>query len=152
MLFFGIKNLWFRTGTLLILAAWTAWIIAAMYRSYYIFDPYDPTLTGTAQYGHNSEGAFTQILMFVLIEFGLCVAVLIPWSFSRFYWLRCLILLFVYGGWMMLMAITIMHGGKVVALHVLWLFGINIIILVLLIASIIAEFLNRRKEKTISHT
>lgn len=149
MLFFGIKNLWFRTGLLTILTLWTAWMLGAMYRSYYIFDPYDPTLTGTAQYGHNSEGIFTRMLTLMLIEFGICAAVLIPWSFSRLYWLRCLILLIVSGGWMMLMAITLMHAGNVVALHVLWLLGINIIILVLLVASIVAEFLSRRSNQAI---
>lgn len=145
MLFFGVKNLWFRTGLLAILFAWTAWTIAAMYRSFYILDPYNPALIGTASYGHNSEGIFGQILTFMLIESGICAAVLIPWSFSRLYWLRCLILLAIFLPWMLLMGVSIMHGGEVVALHALWLFGINIIILILLVASIIAEVLNRRK-------
>lgn len=152
MLFFGIKNLWFRIGLLGILAAWTTWAVAAMYRSFYIFDPYDPTLIGTASYGHNHEGAFTRFLTLMLIEFGIIAAVLIPFSFSRFYWIRCLILQFFASGWLMLMAVAGMHGGNVDALHTLWLFGINIMILVLLVASIIAEYLNRRKNQAIIHT
>lgn len=151
MLFFGIKNFWFRIGILSILGGWTLWMIVAMYRSFYIFDPYDPTLTGTASYGHNHEGAFTRFLTLMLIELGIGLAVLLPWSFSRFYWLRCLILLVIFFSWMLLMAVAGMHGGNVDMLHTLWLFGINIIILVLLVVSIIAEVLNRRKDQPMSH-
>lgn len=152
MLFFGIKNRWFRLGLLTILTMWTAWAVAAMYRSFYILDPYDPTLTGTASYGHNHEGAFSRFLTLTLIEFGICAAVLLIKSFSRFYWLRCLILLVILIPWMLLMAVAGMHGGSVDMLHTLWLLGINIIIFVLLIASIIAEFASRRKNQAINHS
>ena len=145
MLFFGIKNFWFRIGIFSLFAALTAIFVVLMYRNYYIFDPYNPVLTGTARYGHNGEGEFSSYLLMMLVEFGVLNLVLLPFSFSRFYWIRCLILQFFFSGWLMLMAIAGMHSGGVNLLHTLWLLGINIIILILLVASIIAEYLNRRK-------
>ena len=150
MLFFGIKNFWFRVGIASLFAVLTAVFIVLMYRNYYIFDPYDPTLTGTARYGHNGEGEFSRYLLMTLIELGVLNIVLLPFSFSRFYWIRCLILLFFFSGWMMLMAVAGMHSGGVNLLHTLWLVIINIMIFVLLVASIVAEYLNRRKNQAMS--
>ena len=68
MLFFGIKNVWFRIGIFLILSAWMLLFISMMYQSYYVTDPYNPELIGTRAYGHNGEGNFKTFSIIVLIE------------------------------------------------------------------------------------
>jgi hypothetical protein len=86
MLFFGIKNSWFRLGIFLVLTVVTAFFVWKTYESYYITDPYNPNLEGTAAYGHNGEGAFQNSLIFLLIEYFVLLAVLLPYSFGFFYW------------------------------------------------------------------
>ena len=145
MLFFGIKNIWFKTIVLTIFSALSAAFVFLIYRDYFITDPFDSALTGTARYGHNSEGDFQQYVVMISIEFLVLLAVLLPYSFSRFYWIRLLILQPLFIGWFLLTAVAGMHAGGVHALHTLYLLGINAIIFILLIASIVAEVINRRK-------
>lgn len=145
MLFFGIKNVWFKAIILTIFAALSGLFLFLIYRNYFITDPFDPNLTGTARYGHNGEGDFRQYAVMILIEFIILTAVLLPRSFSRFYWLRLVILQPLFVGWFLLMAIAGMHGGGVHAIHTLYLLAINIIIFILLIATAAAEIINKRK-------
>jgi hypothetical protein len=151
MLFFGIKNLWFRLGVFLVLTIWTALLIGLMYRNYFVFDPFNPELTGTAAYGHNGEDAFKSYAVLTLIEYLVLLAVFLPYSFSRYYWIRPLLMQFFFGFWFFVMAITGMHGGGVHGLHALWLLGINGIISILLVATIVAEAAGRNVNRAIQN-
>ena len=145
MLFFGIKNVWFRIGIFLILSAWALLFVSMMHQSYYLTDPYNPELIGTRAYGHNGEGNFKTFSIIVLIEYLILLGVLLPFSFSRFYWIRFLVLQMVFGGWFFLLVLGAMHSGGVYMIHLLAVLGINIIIFILLIASVVAEIVNRNK-------
>ncbi len=145
MLFFGIKNVWFRIGIFLILSAWALVFVSMMYQSYYVTDPYNPALTGTRAYGHNGEGNFKTFSIIVLIEYLILLGVLLPFSFSRFYWIRFLVLQIIFGGWFFLLVLGAMHSGGVYMIHLLAVLGINIIIFILLVASVVAETVNRNK-------
>lgn len=134
-----------------IFAALSGLFLFLIYRNYFITDPFDPNLTGTARYGHNGEGDFRQYAVMILIEFFILMAVLLPLSFSRFYWLRLIILLPLFGGWFLLMAIAGMHGGGVHAVHTLYLLAINAVIFILLAVTIIAEIINNRKSHSIQN-
>lgn len=151
MLFFGIKNLLFKLGIFFIFAAWSALFVALIYRNYFISDPFNPNLEGTERYGHNGAGDFQQYAVMILIEFLVLAAVLLPYSFRRFYWVRLLILQPLFGGWFLLMAVAGMHGGGVHALHTLYLLGINAIIFILLVATIVAEIINSRKNQALQN-
>lgn len=151
MLFFGIKNLWFKLGIFFIFAAWSAFFVALIYRNYFITDPFNPNLEGTERYGHNSEGDFQQYAVMILIEFLVLAAVLLPYSFRRFYWVRLLILQPLFAGWFLLMAVAGMHAGGVHAHHTLYLLGINAIIFILLAATIVAEIVNSRKNQALQN-
>lgn len=145
MLFFGIKNLWFKLGVFSMLAAWSGLFVVLIYRNFFITDPFNPNLQGTERYGHNSAGDFQQYAVMIFIEFLILAAVLLPFSFSRFYWVRLLILQPLLAGWFLLMAVAGMHGGGVHALHTLYLLGVNALIFILLVAAIVAEIVNNRK-------
>lgn len=151
MLFFGIKNLWFKLGIFFIFAVLSGLFIALIYRDYFISDPFNPNLEGTSRYGHNSAGDFQQYAVMILIEFLVLAAILLPYSFSRFYWVRLLILQPLFGGWFLLMAVAGMHGGGVHALHTLYLLGVNAIIFILLAATITAEIINSRKNQAVKN-
>lgn len=147
MLFFGIKNIWFRLGVFLILTIVTAFFIYKMHENYYVTDPYNPALTGTEVYGHNGNGAFEDGLQFILIEYFILLCVLLIYSFSRLYFIRTIILQIAFGFWFCLMAVAGMHGGGVHGIHTLWLLAINVIIFVLMCLSIAAEVVGNRKNR-----
>lgn len=145
MFFFGIKNLWFKTIVAAIFSVWAALFVFLMYRSYFVNDPPNQALTGTASYGHNGDGDFQTFAVFLLVEYLILLGALIPHSFSRLYWLRLLVLQIVCGGWMMLLVLGAMHSGSVYMIHLLAILVANAIIFVLLVASIVAEVSNNRK-------
>jgi hypothetical protein len=144
MLFFGIKNVWFRIGIFLILSAWALLFVSMMHQSYYLTDPYNPELIGTRAYGHNGEGNFKTFSIIVLIEYLILLGVLLPFSFSRFYWMRFLVLQTIFGGWFFLLVMGAMHSG-VYMIHLLTVLAVLIIIFILLITSVVAEIVNRNK-------
>lgn len=145
MLFFGVKNLWFKLIVAAIFSIWAALFVFWMYQSYFVRDPPNSSFTGTARYGRNSDGDFQTFALFLLVEYLILLGVLIPFAFSRLYWVRLLILQIVFGGWMMLLVLGMMHSGSVYMLHALAILSVNVIIFVLLAASIVAEIVNRRK-------
>ena len=147
MLFFGIKNLWFRLGIFLVLTILMMFFIWKRYENFFVTDPYDPNLVGTARYGHNGESDFQTFAVMALIEFGILLAVLLSYSFNRFYFIRVLILQGLFGVWFFLIAIAGMHAGGVHAIHTIWLLAVNIILFVLLVLSVIAEIVGRKKYK-----
>jgi amino acid transporter len=145
MLFFEIKNVWFRIGIFLILSAWALLFVSMMYQSYYVTEPYDPALIGTRAYGHNGAGDFKTFSVIVLIEYLSLLGVLLPFSFSRFYWIRFLVLQMVFGGWFFLLVLGAMHSGGVYMIHLLAVLAVLIIIFILLLVSVVAEIVNGNK-------
>lgn len=149
MLFFGIKNFRFRIGVFLVPALWSVLFVYLMYQNYFVTDPFVAELRGTIRYGHNGEADFQRHAGLVLIEFLVLMFVLLPFSFSRFYWIRLLVLQAGFGGWLFMLAIAGMHAGGVHALHTGYLLGINMLIFVLFVASVFAEITNNRKNRSL---
>lgn len=145
MLFFGIKNFWFRLAIFLPLTIAAILFIGWMYHNYYVIDPYNPELHGTAVYGHNGEDAFKGYAIATFIEYAVLLVVLLPLSFSHLYFVRVIILQVVYGFWLFVMFIGSMHNGYVHIIHVFWLFVVNIILFPLLLLSFISEVSNKSK-------
>jgi hypothetical protein len=108
-------------------------------------DPYNPELIGTRAYGHNGEGNFKTFSIIVLIEYLILLGVLLPFSFSRFYSMRFLVLQTIFGGWFFLLVLGAMHSGGVYMIHLLTVLAVLIIIFILLITSVVAEIVNRNK-------
>lgn len=149
MLFFGIKNIWFRIGVFLVPFVWSVLFVYLIYQDFFVADPFNPELSGTIRYGHNGAGDFQRHAGLLLIEFLVLTVVLLPFSFNRFYWVRLLILQAAFGCWLFMLAIAGMHAGGVHALHAVYLLGVNFIIFVLLVATVIAEIVNRRKNRSL---
>ena len=118
-----------------------------MYQNYYVTDPFNPGLIGTARYGHNSTADFKTFSVFLLFEYLITLATLLPFSFSRFYWVRFLALQIVFGGCFFLLALGAMHSGGVYMIHLLAVLAINVIIFFLLIISVIAEVRNHHPKQ-----
>lgn len=145
MLFFGIKNSSFKIGVLLVASAWALLTLFWIYQNFYVADPYDPSRVGTDAYGHNAAGGFKTFSILVLIEYLVLLAVLLPFSFSRFYWVRLLCSQIVFGGWLFLLALGAMHSGGVYMIHLLAVFVLNVMIFISLVASVVAEIVGRKK-------
>ena len=148
-LFFGVKNIWFRTTIVFVLLLWALTVVFWMYRNFYLTNPYQPDLQGTAGYGQNSEGEFSTMLVVYSIENLIIMATLLPYSFCRLYWIRPLILQSVFGLWMMMLLVAAMHNSGLYIIHLLGIFGINIIIFVLFVLTIIADLENKKSAQTI---
>ncbi len=145
--FFGVKDEHYKLGISVVLTALAAAFVGWMYHNQFVADPYNPELTGTSVYGHNGAGSFNVSAVFVAIELFALLATLLPYSYSRYYWVRPLVLQFVFGCWLFLMAVSSMHGGGVQMRHVLWVFAVNVFIFILLVASIIAEAVNTKRHR-----
>ena len=111
-------------------AALLAGTAAAMLESS-IADPFDPTLTGTARYGHNHEGALAQMLMWCACEFVVLEMLLAP-GWSERVW-RATVALLLFAGWALFSLVMTMHQGSIVALHALWLIAVCGMVLATLI-------------------
>lgn len=149
MLFFGIKNVWFRLGVFLVLTIWTAALIGWMSYSFFVTHPFKPELTGTLGYGQTGENDLKSYIVLTSIEYLVLSAVLLPYSFSRYYWVRPLVLQIPFGFWLLAMMATAMHSSHLHGIHMLWLLGVNGIIFILLVASIVAESIGADKNRAI---
>jgi hypothetical protein len=95
-------------------------------------DPYDPTLTGTAAYGHNGRDALAQGLAFSLGELLIYYAFARPWRRTRapgFVYLL-VIGLVLFGGWSFLQMILLMHAGGIQRVRVLWLWILDLLLVI----------------------
>jgi hypothetical protein len=115
------------------LAAWLYvgfWVVGAvlMVVVYNLYPP-DPTLVGTASYGHSRPEEVGVLAVMVTLEFVLFGALLQPWSYDRS-WGRCLVSLFFLAPWFVLCAAMGMHAGPTTMLHLGWLalFGLGLIV------------------------
>lgn len=98
-------------------------------------DPFDPTLTGTARYGHNHEGALAQMLTWCACEVVALELLLAPGWSDRVWRAAASLLLF--GGWAFLSLVMTMHQGSIVVLHALWLIAVSGMVLATLIARVV---------------
>lgn len=106
-------------------------------------DPFNPTLQGTARYGHNHAGALTQGLLVTLVELVVLTAILRPWSYRQA-WGRALVALAVLLPWTFASACLTMHAGGVVMVHLLWLLALVLALAALAIWSGVARKRTRR--------
>jgi hypothetical protein len=96
-------------------------------------DPFDPTLTGTASYGHNHDGALAEMALWALAELVVLHLVLAPGAPAAGTW-RAVAALLGFGVWTLFSLMITMHAGGIVALHALWLMAVDLGIVVVLIA------------------
>lgn len=146
MPFLNGKKTWFGLAVFFTVSIWTWLIIRWMYINYFFTDPYNPTLI--INYGHNGADAFQTFGVITLIGCFVLLATLVPYFFSRHYWIRPLVLQCVFDFWLVMMTMGAMHSGGVQSLHLLWTFGVNVIIFALLAASVISEIVVSAKRKS----
>lgn len=123
-------------------------IIVWMYRDYYYINPFVPEnspLTGTDLYGRNMEGSLQSTLTMFLIESVIVLIVLLPYSFSRFYWIRLLLLQGLYGFWVFMLMLGAMHSSSLFGINLVGVLGINLLIFIWLIVTFIADMQNRKR-------
>lgn len=111
-------------------AALLAGTLALMYESS-IADPFDPTRTGTARYGHNHAGALAQMSTWCACEFVALELLLAPGYRDQIWRAAAALLLF--GAWALLSLVMTMHQGLIVGLHALWLIAVCVMVLATLI-------------------
>jgi hypothetical protein len=115
-----VRKLW--------LAALGALTIALMVRNW-VQDPFDPTLEGTARYGHNGDGTLLFGVGFVVVELAVLHVLLLPWKQGRSVgWTVLALLLLV--PWGLFSALMSMHTGGIVALHFCWVFLVTSVLFV----------------------
>lgn len=107
-----------------------------MVRSH-LADPYDPTLTGTARYGHNHEGALVELLLWCLGELVVLNLVLAPGRRHQVW--RAAVALALFVPWAFLSLMLTMHAGGIIALHALWTLALCLGIVVTLVARIVGR-------------
>ena len=95
-------------------------------------DPFDPALTGTASYGHNHDGALSEMALWALAELVVLHLVLAPGAPTAGTW-RAVAALLGFGVWTLFSLMITMHAGGVVALHALWLRAVDVGIVVVLV-------------------
>ncbi len=134
---------WKIARNLALPALWVI-LVALMARSYFIFDPPDPSLTGTAAYGTNAEGYFTTFAVMSLVELAVFTAVLRPWSYRRSIW-RAVAALALAIIWLGPSSLITMHAGSVIALHLLWVLILNVLFSALAVWTLVALLRHRRE-------
>ena len=107
-------------------------------------DPFVAARQGTAAYGHNHEGALLQVLPVTLIELGVVMLILRPWSYRRS-WGRSVAALVVFLPWTLLSAAILMHQGGVVVLHAMWLASLVVVLVACVAWSGVAALRARRR-------
>jgi len=98
-------------------------------------DPFDPALTGTASYGHNHDGALSQMALWALAELVVLHLVLAPGAPAAGSW-RAVAALLGFAVWTLFSLMITMHAGGIVGLHALWLMAVDLGIVVVLIARV----------------
>jgi len=107
----------------------------------YLGDPYDPTLVGTAAYGHNDEGALLMGLGWSFTELVIIVGILRPWSYQRS-WGRGIGAVALLLPWTALSVLALMHAGGVFALHALWVMFLLVGVFITTVVSLASQKIN----------
>jgi len=97
-------------------------------------DPFDPSLVGTAAYGHNQEGALWKGIVVTFAELVVAMGVLRPWSFYNSRW-RTVTALLLFVPLSIFSLFLTMHAGSIIAVHFSWLAAINVFLLGMLIST-----------------
>lgn len=92
-----------------------------------------------------TESDLASVFTFFLIECAVALAVLLPYSYHRQYWVKTLILQILFGGWLFFKFLISLHEGGLYLISVLGVFLINVLIFILLIASINADKRNKNR-------
>jgi len=127
---------WIRARYLALVGAWAATAILALRDD--ALDPYDPSLVGTAQYGHNSEGILAFVLPLTVVELAVALAILRPASYHAS-WLRAGAAFLVFAAWSLVSLMATMHAGGVMALHALWVMALALGCFVAMVWSLLAR-------------
>ncbi len=134
---------WKLARSLALPALWMV-IVALMARSYFLVDPPNPALTGTAAYGHNGESHFRSFTIMSFVELAVFTAILRPWSYRRSIW-RAVAALALAIVWLGPSSLITMHAGSVVALHLLWVLILNVLFSALAVWTLVALLRHRRE-------
>ena len=117
------------------------WLVAVLQMiADYSRDPYNPLLRGSAAYGHNYDGALPRGIVLSLVALVGLYAVVRPWSFQpTSFWSagRLLIALGLLVPWTGIWFVAGIHGGGVDRVHVQWLFGVDLLLLVALVGTVL---------------
>ena len=100
-----------------------------------IEDPPDPTLTGTAAYGHNSEGSLWQMGILSAVELAILYAIVRPWSFRRSIG-RLALAVALLVPWALVSMVITMHAGSIVVIHFLWVSSALIALFIALVVTV----------------
>lgn len=125
-----------RFGHLALVMPYAAAVILAYLD--YQRDPFDPSLAGTAQYGHNSEGILQTFMILATVELVVALAVLRPGSYERS-WGRALAACVLFTVWAAASMMLAMHGGGVLMIHLLYVLALALGCFVTLLWSLLAR-------------
>jgi len=143
------KIFWFRLGVVAILLVWFGLFTYWMHHNFYVSNPYEPGLTGTARYGRNDENGFFGYLKILAVETFILLVILRPLSFRPECWIRCLVALILCGGWSFLMLATAMHNSSLHMIHLVALLALDALLLALTLFCVIVNLqINNRHRHT----
>lgn len=145
--FFGLKNSSFKFFVSVVFLLLTALVFWWMYHNYYYVNPFVPSdsaLRGTDLYGRTLEGDLLSYCRLFLIETAIVLLVLLPFSYRRLYWIRVLVLQVLFGFWFFLLVLIAMHSSSLFVINIAGVLGINVLLSILLISSVIADVQNRK--------
>lgn len=136
-----MKTVWKWVKNFGLLGLWLMFVYLML--KDYAYDPYDPNRLGTSAYGHNAENSLRVVLPLSAIELVVLYLILQPWSYRRSWW-RALMAFALAAPWTLLCMMASMHAGGVVMLNWMWLFVVDVILLVVTIVSLITWSIKRR--------
>ena len=112
----------------------------------YVSNPHDPTLRGTAAYGHTSPGELRTMLWITAAEILTFLVVLRPWSYDHA-WPRAVVALVLLTPWLLLWGALGMHSGPTTGTHGLWIVLFWLGLVVAAIVSAVGGFRTRRASR-----
>ena len=112
----------------------------------YIRDPPDPSLIGTAAYGHNSEGSLLTMGIASAVELAILYAIVRPWSFHRSIG-RLALAVALLVPWAFVSVVITMHAGGVVAIHLLWVWSALVALFIALLVTTYLWWRDRRSSR-----
>ncbi len=138
-----MRDFWYWLG---IFGPFLTWIILLIWMCQnYLTYPPDPNITVPDLAGHNLEGELQGNFLFSLIELVGFYFFLRPLS-SRYLLKRIFLTLLIFFPWMVLWLVLSFHSGGVTFLRWMWLFLLNIGLLIGLVGAI--AYPSRRMRKT----
>lgn len=147
-LFLNLKNTTFKLLIICALGFWLISLTAMLYRNSYILPPRtQESLIPSPIYAQEGKHEFRDNFILSLVECLIIAAVLIPYSFSRHFWIRLFILLCFFGFLMAIMIVTGGHSTRNFATVAVWNIFLNGILFVIFIGSIVSEYNVENKQR-----